>query len=200
MSERIIGLTGLYCAGKNHVAEILVKKGFAVLDVDKLGHTVIEMEQTAIVERFGRGIMERGRVNRRLLGEKVFGRPTELAALEAIIHPRVNTLIEDWAARNENCVVNAALLHRTSIFPRLDAVLVVKSPLFVRLIRAKRRDRLPWFSIIRRFRSQNFSFPFKLLYKDAENKRGIYIINNAGRKLEKRINKVVEKLNCILSL
>ncbi|MDR0411619.1 MAG: dephospho-CoA kinase [Treponema sp.] len=200
MSERIIGLTGLYCAGKNYVGEILVRKGFAVLDVDKLGHRVIETEQAAIMERFGKDIVEHGRVNRRLLGEKVFGNPTELAALEMIIHPYVNALIEDWAAGNKNCVINAALLHRTSIFLRLDAILIVKAPLFVRLIRAKLRDRLPWFSIIRRFRSQKFSFPLKFSHEVAENRRSIYIINNVGRESEKQIEKVVDELTRILLL
>ncbi|MDR1466649.1 MAG: dephospho-CoA kinase [Treponema sp.] len=195
MSRRLVGLTGLYCAGKNHVAEIFREKGFTTLDVDKLGHKVIETEQAAIVKRFGGGVMESGRINRRLLGEKVFGRPTELAALEAIIHPHVNALIKDWVEENKNCIINAALLHRTNIFPRLDAVVVVKAPLLIRLIRAKRRDRLSWFSIVNRFKSQNFSFPIKSLHKNAENKRATYIINNIGKEPEKQIDKIVKKLN-----
>ncbi|MDR1126527.1 MAG: dephospho-CoA kinase [Treponema sp.] len=195
MNGRLIGLTGFYCAGKNHVADIFREKGFATLDVDKLGHKVIETEQAAIVERFGGDIMENGRINRRLLGKKVFGKPTELTALEAIVHPRVNTLIEDWIERNKNCVINAALLHKTSILPRLDAVIVVKAPLFIRLIRAKRRDHLSWFSIVSRFKSQNFSFAIKSLYKNAENKETIYIINNIGRESEKQIDKIIAKLN-----
>ncbi|MDR0643670.1 MAG: dephospho-CoA kinase [Treponema sp.] len=198
MSKRIIGLTGFYCAGKNHVAEILVKRGFAALDVDKLGHKVIEREQRSIVERFGNDIVKDGRVNHRLLGEKVFGKPMELAVLEAIIHPCVNTLIEDWVEKNENCIINAALLHRTSIFPRLDAIIVVKAPLLIRLIRAKRRDRLSWISIFSRFKSQNFSFCLKSVRKNAENKETIYIINNSGRKPQKQIDKVVEALNYLL--
>ncbi|MDR1216412.1 MAG: dephospho-CoA kinase [Treponema sp.] len=195
MNGRLIGLTGLYCAGKNHVADIFREKGFTTLDVDKLGHTVIETEQAAIVERFGGDIMESGRINRRLLGEKVFGKPTELTALEAIVHPRVNTFIEDWIERNKNCVVNAALLHKTSILPRLDAIIVVKAPLFIRLIRAKCRDRLSWFSIVNRFKSQNFSFAIEFLYKNAENKKTTYIIYNIGREPEKQIDKIIEKLN-----
>jgi dephospho-CoA kinase len=193
MSKRVVGLTGLYCAGKNHVAEIFKGKGFTALDVDKLGHKVIEMEQAAIARRFGEDVMERGRVNRRLLGEKVFGKPTELAALETIIHPRVNTLIKDWVEKNEDCIVNAALLHRTSIFPRLDAIVLVKAPALVRLVRARRRDGLSWFNIVNRFKSQNFSIEF--LYKNAENKKTTYIINNIGGEPEKQIDKIVEKLN-----
>ncbi|MCL2374428.1 MAG: dephospho-CoA kinase, partial [Treponema sp.] len=51
--EKLIGLTGAYCAGKNRVALLLEQRGFAVLDVDKLGHEVIETEKTRLVSHFG---------------------------------------------------------------------------------------------------------------------------------------------------
>ena len=59
MGKKIIGLTGTYCAGKNHVAGLLEKRGLAVLDVDKLGHQAIAEEKEAIVARFGAGILTR---------------------------------------------------------------------------------------------------------------------------------------------
>jgi dephospho-CoA kinase len=70
----LIGLTGMYCAGKNHVAAILEQRGLAVLDVDKLGYIAIENKKAAVFARFGEDVKNQdGSVNRRLLGEKVFG-------------------------------------------------------------------------------------------------------------------------------
>jgi len=152
----IIGLTGMYCAGKNHIASLLEKRGWPVLDADKTGHEVINTLKDVIFLRFGDDIKNPdGTVNRRLLGKKVFGKSGEMAALEAIIHPEANRLIENQVAeQNGNCVINAALLHKTSFFGKLDCVIIVSAPWVVRLILAKRRDRLPLPALVKRLSSQ----------------------------------------------
>ena len=173
----IIGLTGTYCAGKNYIAGILEQQGLPVLDVDKLGHQVIETEKTAILERFGKTIIRQdGTIDRKLLGEKVFGKPAELAALENIIHPAVNRETSSWIETQQRpCVINAALLHRSSAFSLLDALIVVEAPFLTRLFRARRRDRLPWKALLRRFLSQK-QFPSQYFTKKAD----IYRVKNRG--------------------
>jgi dephospho-CoA kinase len=194
----LIGLTGMYCAGKNHVAAILEGRGFAVLDVDKLGHTAIENKKADIIARFGKDIQNQdGSVNRRRLGERVFGRENELSALEAIVHPEANRLTLEWiAAHNgQKCVINAALLHKSAVFGQLDGIIVVSAPLFVRLIRAKRRDKLSWTSLLRRFSSQK-QFSAQYLAENAD----IYNVENPGirelgfQRLECRIDAILSKL------
>ena len=157
----VIGLTGMYCAGKNFVGSLLEKRGFPVLDVDKLGYIAIENQKTAIFARFGESIKNSdGTVNRRLLGEKVFGKEKELEALEAIVHPEANRLTLEWldGQNGKDCVINAALLHKSVVFRELNGIILVNAPLLVRLIRAKKRDRLPWPVIFRRFFSQRQFF------------------------------------------
>ena len=195
----IIGLTGMYCAGKNLVGSILEKRGLAVLDVDKLGHIAIENQKAAIFARFGEDIQNSdGSVNRRLLGKKVFGKEKELAALEAIVHPEANRLTMEWieAENRKNCVINAALLHKSAVFRQLDGVILVNAPLFVRLIRAKKRDRLPWLVIIKRFWSQRHFF-VQYLAGNADT----YRVENPGfgelrllTGLEDRIVEILSKL------
>jgi len=201
----LIGLTGMYCAGKNHVAAILEKRGFIILDVDKLGHTAIENKKADIVARFGKDIQNQdGSVNRRRLGKKVFGAKNELSALEAIVHPEANRLTLEWiAARNgQKCVINAALLHKSAVFGQLDGIMVVNAPALVRLIRAKRRDKLPWVSLFRRFLSQK-QFSAQYLAENAD----IYKVENPGigksgflpssrraKRLEYRIDAILSKL------
>jgi dephospho-CoA kinase len=205
MGKKIIGLTGTYCAGKNYVAGFLEKRGLPVLDVDKLGHEAIIEETKAITARFGPDILgPGGEVDRRRLGAKVFGKPEELAALEAIVHPAANRLTLRWleAQGGRPCVINAALLHRSSAFALLDAVILVRAPLLARFLRAKKRDKLPWPEIIRRFRSQRGFFS---RYGDKRSGEiaDIYVIDNRGcpvftsrpltNALERRIDEILAR-------
>jgi len=191
----LIGLTGMYCSGKNHVATLLEQRGLPVLDVDKLGYIAIENKKAGIVERFGEDIQNQdGSVNRRLLGEKVFGKADEMAALEAIVHPEANRLSLEWiAARNgQPCVINAALLHKSAVFGQLESIILVSAPRLVRLIRAKQRDKLPWTVILRRFSSQK-QFIAQYLAGNAD----IYRVENPGinrTRLERRIDIILSKL------
>jgi len=198
----IIGLTGTYCAGKNHVGAILENRGFPVLDVDKLGYKVLEDEKETIFAQFGSDLQRAdGLVDRQLLGQRVFGKPKELSALEAIVHPAANRLTDEWIiertkAGDRTCVINAALLHRSSVFQKLDRIILVTAPYLIRLFRAQRRDKLPWLQIIKRFSSQK-NFNTQYLLKKAE----IYRVENSGlagfgnQKLENRIDKFIERIS-----
>jgi len=191
----IIGLTGKYCAGKNHVASMIEARGLPVLDVDKLGYQALESEKEAVFALFGADLQTAdGSADRRLLGKRVFGNPEKLAALEAIIHPAANRLTDQWiAAQKKHCVINAALLHRSSVFNKLDRIIVVTSPFFTRFLRAKKRDRLSCLEILRRFRSQK-NFSTQYLSINAE----IYRVENSGlksRQLERRIDEIIEGLD-----
>lgn len=174
----LIGLTGAYCAGKNHIGRLLEAQGLQVLDVDKLGHRATEDEKAAIVSRFGKGILRSdGTVDRSALGKLVFGKPDELAALEAIIHPAANRLVENWIAERPgvDLVINAALLHRATVFDKLDFIIMVRAPYWERLLRARRRDRLPFRVLMERFASQkNFDAQY------FEKKADIHIVDNRG--------------------
>jgi dephospho-CoA kinase len=193
----LIGLTGKYCAGKNHVASMLEKRGLPVLDVDKCGYQVLEAEKEKVFSRLGKDLqMADGLVNRRLLGQRVFGNPEKLAALEAIVHPPVDRITEEWVTiQKGNCVINAALLHRSAIFERLEYIFVVTAPFFMRLLRAKQRDRLSWLELLKRFASQA-DFNAQYLSINAE----IIRVKNHGlpgarylqKKLERRINSILE--------
>ena len=192
----IIGLTGTYCSGKNHVSALLEKRGFPSLDVDKLGYEALELEKEAVFTRFGGDLRKAdGSIDRRALGQRVFGRAEELAALEAIVHPPVNRMVDDWIKTTPSptgCyVVNAALLHRAEVFHRLGCIILVSAPLITRLFRAKRRDRLPWKAIFKRFSSQK-NFYSQYLSINAE----IYRIENpVFAKPENRINEIIEKIS-----
>jgi len=202
--KKIIGLTGNYCAGKNHVASILERCSIPVLDVDKLGHKAIETEKELLLARFGNDILNEdgsGLIDRKRLGNKVFGNEKELQALEEIIHPAANRETLAWinSRRETACAINAALLHRSSAFEMLDAVIIVEAPFFVRLLRAKKRDRLPWTALLKRFKSQrNFNAYFFSgktdIYRVKNSVCFGFCRNSAEKKLNRRINEILSRV------
>ena len=194
----LIGLTGTICAGKNYVGRLLEERGLPVLDVDKQGYEAVEKEKALITGRFGEDVLNPdGSVNRRLLGAKVFGRAAELTALEAIVHPVVNRMTMEWvAAQGGPCVINAALIHKSEVFPDLTALILVEAPWLTRLLRARKRDGLSWAALARRFRSQR-DFVSQYLRGNSD----IYRVANKGffgcfsrfrrEGLEKRLDRVL---------
>jgi len=185
----IIGLTGTYCSGKNHISTLLEERGLPVLDVDKLGHKAIDLEKDKIIALFGGSLESSLNLDRRLIGKIVYGNPEKLAALEAIVHPVANRLTEEWVqAQKGHCVINAALLHRTSLIEKISQIILVKAPFFTRLIRGRRRDSHSWSEAWKRIASQK-DFYTQYLSLNAE----IYIVENPGLSLSKSRN---EKLVC----
>ncbi|MCL2609057.1 MAG: dephospho-CoA kinase [Treponema sp.] len=192
----LIGLTGRYCAGKNHVASLMEARGIPVLDVDVLGHACLESLKEEVFARFGNDLRrEDGGLDRRALGRKVFGDGSALADLEAIVHPEANRRTLLWLAEREGktCVINAALLHKSSLFGRLDRIVVVCAPLWVRLLRAKRRDRLSWTELFGRFASQK-GFPSQYPSGNAD----IYRVDNPrfgrGKRSQSRLDAEIDRV------
>ena len=94
----IIGLTGQTGAGKSTVRDILKEKGAAVIDADSVAHDITDNNLDCIydiVSRFSCLVLnENGKINRKVLGRRVFSDPKELAMLNKIIFPYIKiTLI-----------------------------------------------------------------------------------------------------------
>lgn len=154
----VLGLAGGYCAGKDSVAAILAERGFSLIDVDAVGHEVLREPEVRdrVAEHFGPGVLGPcGEVDRRELGRRVFRDRRELAALEAIVHPRmVQRVREQLALAGGPTAVNAALLFRMGLDRLCGAVLCVRARWWVRLARARRRDGLGLVQGLRRIVAQ----------------------------------------------
>src|SRR5712691_9179279 len=94
----IVGLTGGLACGKSVVAGALRDLGCYVIEADDLGHEVMQPGGPAyapIVSQFGQSVVrEDGAMNRSRLAGIVFSNPTELANLNAIVHPAVHDLAQ----------------------------------------------------------------------------------------------------------
>jgi len=131
----IFGLTGGIACGKSTVARFFQDLGAYVIDADRLGHEVIEPGQAAhqeIVERFGQDILDSGgRIDRKKLGPRVFANPPLLAALNAIVHPRVMERTRELAAEEHQrkprgvVILDAPLIFEAGLETRMLKVVVV---------------------------------------------------------------------------
>jgi len=147
---RVIGLTGGIASGKSTVSALLRELGAPVLDADQLAREVVEPGTPALEEisrRFPFAVTADGRLDRKALGEWVFSRPEERAALNAIIHPRIQEAfaqrIQALAERGEPLVIyDAALLYENGLDRVMDEVIVVAVPRPVQLERLMTRDGL----------------------------------------------------------
>jgi dephospho-CoA kinase len=131
----VIGLTGGIGAGKSTVARMLEAKGAAVIDVDRLGHVVLEpggKAHDAVLDAFGT-------VDRRQLGAIVFADPAALARLTAISHPAINAeLVEVLAGIDRDVVVlDMAILAEGDLGRGVyEVVITVEAPIELRVERA----------------------------------------------------------------
>ena len=93
----VIGLTGQTGAGKSTVSGIFVKKGFALIDADKITRDVEAVGTPCLeelFEYFGDGIKNAdSSLNRKALAKIVFTDKRKLEILNSIVHPFITAEI-----------------------------------------------------------------------------------------------------------
>ncbi|MHA1108014.1 MAG: dephospho-CoA kinase [Alphaproteobacteria bacterium] len=134
----VLGLTGSIGMGKSTAAAMLQSLGVAVCDSDRLVHDLLGRGGGAVgpIERAFPGIVRDGAVDRKALGEKVFGDDAALRRLEAILHPVVHQAQVDFikraAIRGQTLVaLDVPLLFEVGTDARCDAIIVVTAPQFL---------------------------------------------------------------------
>jgi dephospho-CoA kinase len=159
-----VGLTGGIASGKSVVAEVFREEGAFVLDTDILGHEMMEPGTPAhqeIRERFGDGILgPDGRIDRKKLGERVFGDERARLQLNAILHPRILAEAEQrvtrFARQNPGgiAVTQAALMAEAGAFGRFDRIVLTECDPATQLRRLRARDGLGEDEALRRIGAQ----------------------------------------------
>ncbi len=131
----ILGLTGSIGMGKSTVAGMLRRLGVPVHDADAAVHRLTGRNGAAVplIAKAFRGVVVDGRVDRKMLGNRVFRDPAALRRLEAILHPLVRRDSEAFLARQARrrrplAVLDIPLLYEIGAERRCDAVLVVTAP------------------------------------------------------------------------
>jgi len=189
---KIIGLTGRIGSGKSTVASILKEMGATVIDLDKVGHEILNPETSGwreTVKTFGRGILSpQGDIDRQKLAQIVFNNPEALRKLNRITHPKIDREVQQRLKRLREqqvdvVVLEAALIDAVSWAPQAEQIWVIRASKETSLNRLKKRGMSESESLIR-IASQ----------KPAEKyiNKGLVIINNDGT-LEDLKAKVIKR-------
>ena len=134
----LIGIIGGIASGKSTVAREFGKLGCAVIDADQMAHAFLEDPaiRDEVVRLLGPGVIgPDGRIERRTVGQLVFADRRKLAALNAILHPRVLERTESLIAQYRKddrvpaIVLDMPLLAEVGWTDRCDRVIFVNRAL-----------------------------------------------------------------------
>lgn len=191
------GLTGGIASGKSTVAQLLVERGIPVIDADEIARAVVEPGTKgleAVKQHFGPEVVGAdGKLNRRKLGEVVFGNAEKLALLESLLHPMVQA---ETAARrlkfagggHEFAVYDVPLLFEKDLEKQFDGVILVYTTEQLQRDRmARDRGHTPE-EIEQRLRAQ--------LPMESKRPRADFVVVNDGDRehLAREVDKLVEWL------
>jgi len=177
---KLIGLTGGIATGKSTVSKLFNAEGIPVIDADLLAREVVEpgTEGLRLVgERFAGVLTPDGRLDRKKLGERVFGHPAELAALNALLHPRIRALARQRTAELAAtgvrvAIYDAPLLIENQLHLGMDGVIVVWCSEATQLERLQRRDGFTAEQALARVRAQ--------MPMEEQKRAATWLIDNGG--------------------
>ena len=145
----IIGITGGIGTGKSQVSRYLTSLGYTVIDADQVAREVVEPGEIGwmkVIDRFGEGVLNPDKtLNRRKLGEIIFGDDALRLELNNILHPLIRMRINAYIDRYHNepfIFIDVPLLFETESRERYDEVVLVYAPDTLALSRILERDRL----------------------------------------------------------
>ncbi len=132
---KTIALTGSIGMGKSETAKMFIRAGVPVFDSDAAVHKLMGPNGAAVemVEGVFPGAKTPDGIDRKKLGEKVFGDSVALKKLENILHPMVSDMrqefFQDAEQKNLDLVVlDVPLLFETGGEKQADYVVVVSAP------------------------------------------------------------------------
>jgi dephospho-CoA kinase len=144
-----IGITGNIGSGKTTVSRIFEILGVPVFYADDAAKNVM-VEDPILIDALKKGFgnesyFDDGSLNRKHISSIVFNNETELAKLNAIVHPAVFRAFDSWVASIKDApyvMKEAALLFESSSYKTCDRTIMVTAPLELRISRVMQRDGL----------------------------------------------------------
>jgi dephospho-CoA kinase len=139
-----IALTGSIGMGKSTVAQMFERAGVPVFDADAVVRR-LQSEDPVLIAAIGArfpGTASEGVLDREELAARVLGKPDELAALEAIVHPSVHAERARFLLDNRDkpaLLFDIPLLFETHGEHAFDKIVVVSAPAEVQRARVLAR-------------------------------------------------------------
>lgn len=191
----ILGLTGGIGTGKSTVVNMLKEKGIPVVDTDLISREVIEYPE--IIEKIKLEISNEvfdfnNKLDRKKISEIVFENQEKLKKLNEIMHPEILKKmwdeVEELKKNHKIIVVDVPLLFEINMEKEVDKILLIYASKEIQLKRIMERDGRTREEAVKIISSQ---MP---LYKKREKSDYIIQNNDSLEKLEKNLDKIVQKL------
>ena len=195
-----VGLTGGVACGKTTVATMFEKRGAHVALADVIAHNLFEPDSEVykkIVETFGPDVLNEDKtINRPRLANLAF--PARIKELNAIIHPVVIALQDEWMREIEQresraiAIVEAALMIEAGAHKRFDKLIVVTCGFDQKIDRFAERARMSpndaCADVQRRMQAQ--------LPEEDKVRLADYVIDNSGSvgHLEEQVERIWREL------
>ncbi len=156
----LIGLTGQSGAGKSTVSAMIRTNGIAVINADKISHSVADKPE--LISEVGvifPDCIENGSLMRRKLAGVVFNNHEKLFSYTSIIYPYITKAVFDeiYAVKQNGervAILDAPTLFESGLDSICSSVISVIAPMEIKLARLLERDGIPAELINSRIKSQ----------------------------------------------
>ena len=135
---KIIGLTGGIGSGKSKVLNEFKSLGVPCYEADTVAKKLMTNDRDLSIQIkgiFGFDVYCGNKLDSLKLANLVFNDKTKLAALNAIVHPRVASDFKLFASKQKKAYVikEAAILIESGAYKNFDSIILVTAPTSVRL-------------------------------------------------------------------
>lgn len=179
------GLTGQSGAGKSYVCELLAKKGFNIIDCDKVVKNIYDTDKELVQKIAAEfdGVVTNSTVDKKRLADIVFSDKSKLKKLNSIVHPAVISQCETLA--KPPCVLDAPQLFEAGGQHKCFKTICVIADYDTRLKRIMSRDNISESEAQKRINAQ-FDENFFISNCD-------YVLKNGdGDGVEKQIDEILQ--------
>lgn len=188
----IIGLTGQSGAGKSVIASVFSKRGFLIVDADKVARQVTSDVNVVqkLVTLFGQDVATNDNLNRQVLANIVFSDKTQLHKMNELLFPIICDKMLEIANKSNYTYVlfDAPQLFESGLNELCQKVIAVVAPHDILIERITRRDGITVELAEKRIASQ---LPVEFFQKNAD-----YVVNSTSEHHE-WINDINDIINQI---
>jgi len=177
---RRLGVTGGIGSGKTTVCRIFRVLGVPVFVADVAARQImnrdpaIRKEINAIA---GKDLYSTDELDRKELARLIFNRPELLRRVNAVVHPAVLRMFDEWAAKSEApyVIMEAAILFEARADALVDRVASISAPVEERIARVMGRNDLSREEVMERINNQ--------MEDEEREEQSYYVINNADNEM-----------------
>ena len=156
-----IGITGGMGAGKSVICDLFKVIGIPVFNSDITAKIIIKSDveiKKQLIKYFSCDIyLSNGEINKPLFSDMIFNNKEAISFVNSIVHPAVHRSFNRWIDNqkgNPYVLYESAIIYESSVNLMLDKVIVVSSPIEIRIKRVMERDSVTLSKVEERIKNQ----------------------------------------------